>query len=233
MNKISKHIPNTITCLNLFSGCLACLAAFNGQFELSAFYIGLAAIFDFLDGFLARILKAYSPLGKELDSLADLVSFGLAPGLLIFTFYQLVSIPAFLSPVAWLFPYTGFLIPIFSALRLAKFNIDTRQTTSFIGLPVPANALFWIGLIFYITENNNINAIVLTILILIFCYLLVSEIPMFSLKIKDLSWKSNKMRYILIVSTIGLIYFLGISGLAAVIGLYIILSLINTRLKQI
>lgn len=232
MNKISKHIPNTITCLNLFSGCLACLAAFNGQFELSAFYIGLAAIFDFLDGFLARILKAYSPLGKELDSLADLVSFGLAPGLLIFTFYQLVSIPAFLSPVAWLFPYTGFLIPIFSALRLAKFNIDTRQTTSFIGLPVPANALFWIGLIFYITENNNINAIVLTILILIFCYLLVSEIPMFSLKIKDLSWKSNKMRYILIVSTIGLIYFLGISGLAAVIGLYIILSLINTRLKQ-
>lgn len=233
MNKISKHIPNTITCLNLFSGCLACLAAFNGQFELSAFYIGLAAIFDFLDGFLARILKAYSPLGKELDSLADLVSFGLAPGLLIFTFYQLVCIPAFLSPVAWLFPYTGFLIPIFSALRLAKFNIDTRQTTSFIGLPVPANALFWIGLIFYITENNNINAIVLTILILIFCYLLVSEIPMFSLKIKDLSWKSNKMRYILIVSAIGLIYFLGISGLAAVIGLYIILSLINTRLKQI
>lgn len=232
MNKISKHIPNTITCLNLFSGCLACLAAFNGQFELSAFYIGLAAIFDFLDGFLARILKAYSPLGKELDSLADLVSFGLAPGLLIFTFYQLVSIPAFLSPVAWLFPYTGFLIPIFSALRLAKFNIDTRQTTSFIGLPVPANALFWIGLIFYIIENNNINAIVLTILILIFCYLLVSEIPMFSLKIKDLSWKNNKMRYILIVSTIGLIYFLGISGLAAVIGLYIILSLINTRLKQ-
>lgn len=228
MANIIKHIPNSITCMNLLSGCLACLFAFEGKFEAAALCIGAAAVFDFADGLAARLLHAYSAMGKELDSLADLVSFGLAPSLLIFTFIKGEPIPDALSAISSYIPYLAFLITIFSALRLAKFNIDTRQTTSFIGLPVPANALFWVGICFWGMEQD-INLYILLGAIIVFSYLLVSEIPMFSLKFKDLSFKNNYIRFLLIACSILLIAMLGISGLSAVIGLYIILSLISSR----
>ena len=147
MNAITKNIPNSITCLNLLSGCFACLFAYKGEYDIVALCIGLSALFDFLDGMAARLLHAYSPMGKELDSLADLISFGLAPGFMAmhFMLYDSVFHGINDSYQIW-WALSALLIPIFSALRLAKFNIDARQTTSFIGLPVPANALFWIGI---------------------------------------------------------------------------------------
>ena len=216
MNVIVKNIPNTITCLNLLSGCFACIFAFQGEYDWVALCIGLSALFDFLDGMAARLLHAYSPLGKELDSLADLISFGLAPGLMVMhlmaynsTFHGMAS-----EYQSW-WALSALLIPVFSALRLAKFNIDTRQTTSFIGLPVPANALFWIGIC---QAGLRMESPVL-----------VSEIPMFSLKFKNLKWKENYLRYLIIaVAAICLIFF-GLSGLAATIGLYIVLSLLTAR----
>ena len=135
---ITKHIPNTITCLNLFSGSMAVYYAFLGNYQLVFALVLLAAVFDFFDGFAARLLKAYSPMGKELDSLADMVSFGLAPGAVAFSLLRQTVFPEWLA-------FAGFIIPVFSALRLAKFNIDERQTNSFIGMPTPANAIFWVS----------------------------------------------------------------------------------------
>lgn len=229
MKKIIAHIPNTITCFNLLSGCFACLFAFGADFKTAAIFICLAALFDFMDGFAARLLKAYSPMGKELDSLADLISFGMAPGILILSFAQQIitsDYPAFIQEYL---PYLAFLIPVFSGLRLAKFNIDTRQSTSFIGLPVPANALFWIGVCFWGLENG-FNPYVLGVLILIFSYLLVSKLPMFSLKFKDISLHNNYIRYILLLGAIVFIALFGFGGFAAAIVLYIVLSVINMKL---
>jgi len=145
---IKKHIPNSITCLNLFSGCVAVFLAFKGNYEGAIIAILLAAVFDFFDGFAARLLKAYSPMGKELDSLADMVSFGVAPGAIVFSLLSETNV------CEWL-PFLAFLIPVFSGLRLAKFNIDERQTTSFIGLPTPANAIFWAGLAFFLLHISD------------------------------------------------------------------------------
>lgn len=224
MNKITKHIPNTITCLNLFSGCVAALFAFQGEYQLASLWIGMAALFDFCDGLAARLLKAYSPLGKELDSLADVVSFGVAPAIMVYTLLQQVTTCAYL-------PYVAFLIPIFSALRLAKFNIDDRQTSSFIGLPVPANALFWVGICLFAT-THKVGVATITPLLLLFSYLMVSELPMLSLKFHNLKIKENGFRYLLIIGAILLVSLLGWSGLAAAIGYYIVLSIIAVLLNK-
>ena len=232
-NSITKYIPNTVTCCNLFSGCIACVMAFEANYGWAMFFIVLGAVFDFFDGMLARLLKSPSSIGKELDSLADDVSFGVAPALIVFSFLKEPGLvfPDFLSGVRPFIPYLAFLLAVFSALRLAKFNVDERQTSSFIGLPTPANALFWSS--FIVGSNTflqaNINGICLILLILIFSYLLISEIPMFSLKFKNLSWKDNKLTYIFLLGAILLLIFLRISGFAAVIVWYIILSLFAKR----
>lgn len=230
-NAITRHIPNTVTCLNLFSGCIACVMAFETKYELALGFIILSAIFDFFDGMLARLLNAPSPIGKELDSLADDVSFGVAPALMIFSFLKEPNIlyPEFLSSFKLYIPYTAFLIAVFSALRLAKFNIDERQTSSFIGLPTPANALFWGSLIVGSGSMliQHVNVLVLIALILLFSWLLVAEIPMFSLKFKNLSWQNNRIRYLFILISIPLLITLKLSGIAAVIAWYILLSLIT------
>lgn len=225
---MKKHIPNFITCLNLFSGCMACLAAIESQFLQAFLWIILAAVFDFLDGMAARALKAYSPMGKELDSLADMVSFGIAPGFIVF--FALRPLIAFLPLSEYIpYAYAAFLIPVFSALRLAKFNIDERQTDSFIGMPTPANTLFWasaiVGTYPYAAEHPVGYATAVLLLVVIFSLLLVSEIPMFSLKVKNLSWKDNQIRYILIACALCLILLLGWSGIAATILLYLLISL--------
>jgi CDP-diacylglycerol--serine O-phosphatidyltransferase len=219
---ITKHIPNTITCCNLFSGCIATYAGFDGQYLLAVIFILLAAIFDFSDGFAARMLHAYSPLGKELDSLADIVSFGVAPSSMVF------SVLYDCLPVDWhILSYAAFFIVIFSCLRLAKFNIDDRQTTSFIGLPVPANAIFWASFVY--TSNNLFASIYweyFLILIAIFCYLLIAELPMFSLKMKNLKWEDNKLQFsFLIVSTLIILASrFSLGSFAMIIVVYILFS---------
>lgn len=231
-NCITRHIPNAITCLNLFSGCIAGVMAFEAKYDLALAFIILSAVFDFFDGMMARLLNAHSVIGKDLDSLADDVSFGVAPSLIVFSLFKEMHYPAAMESLAPFFPYLAFLISVFSALRLAKFNNDTRQTTSFVGLPVPANALFWASLVagahdFLITDS--FNPFYLLILVCIFSGLLVSEIPMFSLKFKNLSWKSNKISFIFLIVCIPFLVFLGICSFAAIIVWYILLSLITRK----
>ena len=230
MNAIVKNIPNSITCLNLLSGCFACIFAFQGQYDWVALCIGLSALFDFLDGMAARLLHAYSPLGKELDSLADLISFGLAPGLMVMHLMAYNSTFHGMAEYQSWWALSALLIPVFSALRLAKFNIDTRQTTSFIGLPVPANALFWIGICQAVLRMESpVCGYAIVVLVIIFSLLLVSEIPMFSLKFKNLKWEENYLRYLIIAVAAICLISLGLAGLAATIGLYIVLSLLTAR----
>lgn len=234
-NAITRHIPNTITCLNLFSGCIASVMAFEARYELAFLFIIIGAVFDFFDGMTARLLKAYSPIGKELDSLADDITFGIAPALIVFSFLKEPSMiyPDFLQGVREYVPYFAFLLAVFSGLRLAKFNVDERQTSSFIGMPTPANALFWGALIIGGREFLllHCNVIYLLVAIVIFSLLLVSEIPMFSLKFKNLSWKDNKVSFIFLLVSAPLLVFLGISGFSAVIAWYIILSLFTRKNK--
>ncbi|MDR1737418.1 MAG: CDP-alcohol phosphatidyltransferase family protein [Candidatus Symbiothrix sp.] len=226
---ISKHIPNTITCLNLLSGALACVMVMRYDNTLAAFYlILLAAVFDFSDGFAARSLHAYSKIGAELDSLADVVSFGLAPGCMIFVCLDQITNGNFVR-------FVGLLLPVFAALRLAKFNTDTRQTTSFLGLPVPSTALFWAALIPVIEpfgmQHPAVCSIVVVALVGAFCGLMVSEIPMFSLKFKNFTWKDNHKPFILIALSVAWIVLFAVVGVpmisvSVIICSYILLSLI-------
>lgn len=232
-----KQIPNIVTLLNLFSGCIAIVMAFNGNFTAAFIWIVIAAIFDFLDGFVARLLGASSKLGVELDSLSDVVSFGVAPAIAIFILLRdFTVLPEHLIPIGDFIPFAAFLLPAFSAYRLAKFNIDERQTTSFIGLPTPANGMFWISYAFGMQNLIGYNPyyIFLTlILIFVFSWLMVSEIPMFSLKMKSLTFKGNEKQYVLAVLTIALITLFGISGVAWSIVGYLLLSCFTMKKDKI
>lgn len=201
---IKKYIPNTITLLNLSCGTLAVIYGLKGWQSFAIYLILIAAIFDFLDGFAARLLKAYSPIGKELDSLADLISFGLAPSILIYYRYSgfLASYSNDKLPVVFLgiLAFTPLVITLASALRLAIFNVDTRQTTSFIGVPTPANAILIAMFTHYTLYNSSLdflynNLLFYPIVSLVLSYLLVSNIPMFSLKFKSLKYSNNKTIY--------------------------------------
>ena len=236
---IRKHIPNFITSLNVLCGSVAVVFILKGVLTTAVLLILLAAIFDFLDGMSARILKAYSPLGKELDSLADVISFGLAPGLIMFKLLEtshfgedvIPDLQSNLSLGELFIVGSAFLIPVFSALRLAKFNIDERQTSSFIGLPTPANALFICSLAL-IQEHGSFPAIdtillstpVLLGITFLFSWLLVSEIPMFSLKFKNLSWRDNRVQYIFIFFSVLLLATLQLYGITATVLLFIGIS---------
>lgn len=230
-NKITKHIPNFITCCNLISGCMAVLAAFAGDTHSTLLWVMIGAVFDFCDGFAARLLKAYSPLGLQLDSLADLITFGLAPSLLCYSMLGSSNYCTGSSILLYGVPLIGFLIVVFSAIRLAKFNTDTRQSESFLGLPVPANALFWCGLFYNKSVLLEEKPWIIIVLIVVFSYLMISEIPMFSLKFKSLNWKENRIRYIFLILSAIILILLGISGISAVIGWYIILSLLTKGQK--
>lgn len=234
--KIVKHIPNTLTSLNLVSGCIAIVMAFKGDLTLATVWIAIGAAFDFSDGFAARLLNAKSPIGKELDSLTDCVTFGVAPGIMIFQMLNVATQSVPDGVLKWI-PFLAFFIPVFSALRLAKFNLDERQTTSFIGLPVPANALFWAPAttaVFSAIPNHESVFIGITlVLIAISSYLMVSEIPMFSLKIHSIAWKGNEFRYILVICAILFISVFGLLGVSGTIVLYILLSLFNNRFSKV
>lgn len=232
-NFITRNIPNSITSCNLFCGCVATNMAFQSDFRLAMLFIVLGAVFDFFDGMTARLLNVSSPIGKELDSLADNITFGLAPSAIVFSLFKHVDIPCFIVEISEFVPYTAFIISVFSALRLAKFNLDERQTTSFIGMPTPANALFWSSFAIWMIEGQNLtdsfNALYLFLLVVIMSLLLVSELPMFSLKFKNLSWKSNKIQYIFLGVSLILLPLFGLSALFAVIVWYIILSAITYK----
>ena len=223
---MKKHIPNTITCCNLVAGCIATWWAFQGVYWLALLFIIIGAVFDFFDGMVARLLHVSSPIGKELDSLADDITFGFAPSAIVFSYLSTIH------QHFYLLPFVAFVMAAFSALRLAKFNLDERQALGFIGLPTPANALFWGSLIVGLQEwDLAFEGLEWVILagVLISCYLLMAEIPMFALKFKTWGWKGNEVKYIFILSCIPLLLLLGVSGLAVIIAWYVILSMMTTK----
>lgn len=219
--------------MNLASGCVAIVMAFQGNFLKAALFIVLGAVFDFFDGMVARLLNVKSDTGKELDSLSDVVSFGVAPAAIMYNL--LLSI----MPEDSLVPYLAFLLAVFSGVRLAKFNVDTRQTCSFIGLPTPANALFMSSLAalsdyqtplpgwFRLDIIHSIvsSPVVLIALIVLFSYLLICELPMFSLKFKNLKWENNKKQFILIISSVVLAAIFQMAAIPMIIILFILMSI--------
>lgn len=237
---MKKQIPNFITSLNLLSGCIALVFAFHEQLVISSAFIGLGLFFDFFDGFFARILKVKSNIGKELDSLADVVTFGVVPGIIIFQLMNLsFSTPQFVISGYSILPFTGFLIPLFSAYRLAKFNIDTRQVDVFYGLPTPASAIFIasIPLIVYqqdfvfgidkvILDSILTNFYFLFSLSILISWLMVSEIKLFSLKFSSFKWKENKIRYIFIGSAVICLILFQFLAIPILIIFYIFLSVV-------
>jgi CDP-diacylglycerol--serine O-phosphatidyltransferase len=251
---IKKHIPNAITSGNLLCGCLAIVKVFEGNLVWAAYLVGIALVLDFFDGFTARLLKVSSPIGKDLDSLADMVTFGVVPGFVMFKIIEIariinmsvgVDIPGITSvanenTVYWP-SYFAFIIIIFSAIRLAKFNNDTRQSDSFIGLPTPANAMFIcsLPLIFSIDQtflsNEYVSSIaglvlrpyVLCSIALVMSLLLIAEIPLIALKFKNFGWKDNKVRFVFIGLSVILLAAFQFVGIPIVIILYILLSIVD------
>jgi CDP-diacylglycerol---serine O-phosphatidyltransferase len=235
---MKKHIPNFVTLLNLFSGSIAMVFAFEGNLMLAAWFIGFAAIFDFLDGLLARLLNARSAIGLQLDSLCDIISFGLVPSVIV---YQMMS-NTYNAPFVYfkginILFFTAFLIPAFSALRLAKFNTDDGQSDSFSGLPTPANALFFASLPLVLYQAEKEGAIFLQdmlqnfwfylCLTIVFSLLMVSKIPLFSLKIKNLKLKENKKPFVLMMIAVVLFLVIKFYALPAIVILYILISLVG------
>ena len=223
---MKKHVPNMITCCNLISGCIATYFAFQGDFRTALLFIVIGAVFDFFDGMVARLLHVSSPIGKELDSLADCITFGFAPSAIIFSYLCTFHLHLIVLP------FLAFVMAAFSALRLAKFNLDERQAMGFIGLPTPANALFWGSLI--AGAGDWISTLPYAYLIILAAsflssYLLIAEIPMFALKFKTWGWKGNEIKYIFILTCIPLLLLLGVSGFAAIIAWYVILSITTTN----
>lgn len=240
MKKITGQIPNFITSLNLVSGSLALIFAIDGHLIWAGLFICLAAVFDFLDGFAARLLKAYSELGKELDSLADIISFGLAPGMILFTLFEF-SLFGKNLPIheisakwhEWLILFSAFLVPVFGAIRLARFNISFSEEEFFKGLPIPANGLLWasLGLILQNPGDQAIFELVYSTKNLLFLGLFVSgmmviNLPMFSLKFKSIKFKQNWYRYLFLIIAVLLIVFFKFYGLTFTIFLYVFLNLI-------
>ena len=224
---MKKHIPNTITCCNLISGCIATTFAFSGDMTMALSWIVMGAVFDFFDGLSARLLGVSSPIGKELDSLADDVTFGVAPATMLFSELSVMDYPALLEPYRNYVPFLAFVMAAFSALRLAKFNLDERQTMGFIGLPTPANALAWGSLLVgshQLLESSRIWLPILLAGMLLSCWLLVCEIPMFALKFKHWGWSGNEVRYIFLLSCVPVLLVGGISGIFVIILWYIVLS---------
>ncbi|WP_162417304.1 CDP-diacylglycerol--serine O-phosphatidyltransferase [Cyclobacterium roseum] len=227
---LTKHIPNLITCLNLLAGMVGIHYVMVNGAVYGFYFILAAAIFDFFDGFAARMLGVHSEIGKQLDSLADLVTFGVLPSFIVFMLIQSSEGPAYL-------PYIGFLIGIQSALRLAKFNIDERQTDRFIGLPTPANALFFSTLPLMGQEMGILAGIwnnpwVLSALTLIFSYLLTAELPLLALKFKHFGWNQNESRYLMLLISLAGIIIWGWAGIPIAVVSYIFLSLISNRLEK-
>ena len=231
-NRVKKHLPNAITCANLFSGCIGIVLAFKGEMIAASYAIFLSAIFDFFDGLASRVLKSFSGIGKDLDSLADMVSFGVLPAVIM---YQIMLQARQIDKISDYLNFIAFLIPVFSALRLAKFNVDTRQAENFIGLPTPANAILIASFPLILDHHNQFysgplqNPWILSILIVVMCTLLVIEVPMMSLKFKSTDFNQNISRYLLLLFSAILILFFKFAAVPVVILFYIALSVIQFK----
>ena len=224
---MTQHIPNFITCCNLISGCIATSYALAGDMRMAMLWIILGAVFDFFDGMVARLLNVSSPIGKELDSLADVVTFGVAPSAMLFYQFTVMDCPSFLNGLRSILPYIAFLMAAFSALRLAKFNLDERQTSSFVGLPTPANALFWSALIVGAGNRLYVSPHIfwlLVVLLLLSCWIMIAEVPMFALKIKHWTFKGNEVRIFFLITSLLLLLLFHVFGFSIIIVWYIILS---------
>lgn len=235
-NIIVRNIPNSITCCNLISGCIATYNAFLGDILMALLWIIVGAVFDFFDGMSARLLKVSSPIGKELDSLADDITFGFAPSAIIFYELSIMEYPSELLMLKPYLPYFAFVMAAYSALRLAKFNLDERQSLGFIGLPTPANALFW-GALFVGAQNFMESTAymlpVVLLMICVSCWLLIAEVPMFALKFKQWGWKGNEVKYIFLISCLPLLMIFGITAFSVIIAWYVVLSVVvNLRNKK-
>ncbi|WP_462265072.1 CDP-alcohol phosphatidyltransferase family protein [Mucilaginibacter sp.] len=230
--RVTKHVPNAITCANLFSGCIGIVLAFQDNLIFAAYCIFLAAIFDFFDGLASRVLQSFSNIGKDLDSLADMVSFGVLPSVIL---YKLFLLAPQIGSVSTYLNFAAFLIPVFSALRLAKFNNDVRQAESFIGLPTPANAILIASLPFivkdypYLWRDYVLNPYFLACFVLLMCFLLVVELPLMSLKFKSRDREKNIYRYLLLLFSAILILFFKFAAIPVVIAIYIALSVIQLK----
>lgn len=242
---LKKQIPNFITLLNLFCGCIAVIFAVIGRLELAAFLVMLGIFFDFFDGLAARLLNAQSELGLQLDSLADMVTSGVVPGIILFQLFEKSALPVSIAAYSWssasivsdldfsILSFAGLAVTLASAYRLAKFNIDDRQISSFIGLPTPANTLLIISLPLILTSNAPtwiIHMILhpgfLLFLTALSCYLLNAEIPLFALKFKTWDFKSNTLRYLFLIGSLTLLLFLNVVAIPVIILLYVVLSLV-------
>jgi CDP-diacylglycerol--serine O-phosphatidyltransferase len=244
---IKKHIPNAITCANLFCGCLAIVNAFQGELKWTAYLVGIAAVLDFLDGFAARMLNAYSTIGKDLDSLADMVTFGVVPGVVMFQLCNLAFVRVSMNDIGssgtfgalWTgynsiqcLSYVAFSITVFSCIRLAKFNNDSRQTDSFIGLPTPANSILICSFPLVMNTSETftfyfLNPYLIAILSCVLSLLLVSELPLFSLKFKKFGWSNNRLRYVFLAISLLFIILFQFVGIPLIIVFYILLSIVN------
>ena len=243
---MKKHIPNIITLSNLVCGTLAVWQALQGNLIAAALFIFLGAFFDFFDGMTARLLHVQSAIGKELDSLSDVVTFGVAPGFIVFSLLE--TITAQLGCMEWL-KFVALLMPALSSYRLAKFNIDERQTTSFIGLPTPANAMVWAayGIILSVGEPSKLllfswfdgetlvelmsNPWLIAVLSIVMSVSLVLEVPLFALKFKNFSWADNKVRYSFLAIDLLLLLLLGVYAIPVIILFYVLLSIAVMRSK--
>lgn len=233
-NPLTRSIPNTLTCLNLISGCVAVIMAFSAFTPIGSLQgwqwccvmVGVAAVFDFLDGFSARLLKAYSKIGAELDSLSDLVSFGVAPGMLIFNIMNHYAAGA--PALAWL-SYAALLVPVFGALRLARFNVMDAGSTTFRGLPIPSCAIFLIGVAGWIDTYGYPGSVWIALVTVAAAVAMVGRFKMFSLKFSNYALHINLRRYVLIVACGVFVWIYGLSGLAWTIVLYLFMSVLSRR----
>ena len=243
---MKKHIPNLLTLGNLVCGAMAAYQASLGFLHRAAVLMLAGILFDFLDGFAARLLKVQSPMGKELDSLADVVTSGVVPGIILYNIFRLSCFNIGLShPIYWL-RFVGFLMPAFAAYRLAKFNLDERQGHSFLGLPVPSNALIWATLGLCLVHPDwasvavipiaglhlplsHIALVCLAVFSLFTDILMVSELPLMSLKFESFGWKENCTKYLLLIGIVVLLVLFGIPGIALSVLWYILLSLLTQR----
>lgn len=235
---IKKHIPNTITLLNLLCGCIALIFVSKDQFEMAFYFVCLGIFLDFFDGFFARLFKVSGALGLQLDSLADMVTSGVVPG---YVMYKMMLSSNVAMQEGWLqyFPYLGFIITLGSCMRLAKFNIDNRQTDSFIGLPTPANALFILSLPLVLDYSDSLVMLeiltekwVLLLITLFSAYILNAEIPLFSLKIKKFNFKDNSLQIIFLISAVLGLFLLNYLAVPLIIIFYVLLSVINNKLLK-
>jgi CDP-diacylglycerol--serine O-phosphatidyltransferase len=244
MNPV-KHLPNFLTCLNLLSGCLAVIFVVEGDPLTAAYLVIAAAIFDFFDGFAARLLNASSPIGGDLDSLADMVTFGVVPGLMLLhyleedTGWSFDALGSFIEHPLLMIP---FLVPVFSALRLAKFNVDTRQTDSFRGLPTPASAIWVISIpliieympyhLWWDPENVTVDRWIVLGSAVGLSALMVSDIPLMAMKFKSFGWKGNEVRFSFLIISVVLLIILQPLAIPIILSLYVFISIITNLFSK-